>query len=793
MSGRSSGDRNSPYEGHSKVPLAGYTDKLSARPGETVRVFLSAPRATKVTARLNRSFCADPNPKGSGIVETDASEWFEERIVHVDPQPIQRGSFARTHGCLSIHYPMEMDAHKNLCRVKIDVWFFPTLVVDTYTRGARRKEQRASSSSSRSLDEAIQNLWSWSNTFRLDLLPDGRLRLVYKNWDSAVAEVACMSQKSLRERKWYHITSTLELDPPLQRERFGEKKCLVSCHLSISEMDDSSGALPRCEKSSMEDAHGDASSSTSRGRKWDGTEFCWRHCPEHYGAIHFHDDDLYDCAWSSKLKWTVPLGIPSGIYVLRFAKCETSELYRSSDAPEECWEVLPIFICAPKIEALPPSSPKPRRTKLVLLIPTFTYVMYGNHARPDFDAYRWLARTREAKSSGAYPHNPSLYPSYGLSSYNVHPDGSGIHFAFHRRPLFNLRPGYITFGKRGDFASGGDDGNQTQPESYCSGLRHFPADSHIVGWLRHHGLDCDVITDHELHREGVQVLAGYSTLLTATHPEYHTQQSLDALRDFRDTKGGNMIYLGGNGFYWKIAVGIGISNASRRPGAPAPTPMTEGLLEIRRCEGGVRTWASEPGEYYHCLDHGTYGGLWRNSNRPPSLLTGIEFASQGSFVGRPYHRTCWDRPDITDWVFAGIPEDQRATFGDFGYSGDGAAGYELDRFDPSCHHSSEDDVVVLASSLDTKTDGRYSLVPEDVLTPWTNTAGTSNKDAKRADMVYWKAASSGSRVFSVGSITFCGCLPYNNYDNSVSRILHNVVTEFLREGEAGDNDDTKLE
>jgi hypothetical protein len=44
-------------------------------------------------------------------------------------------------------------------------------------------------------------------------------------------------------------------------------------------------------------------------------------------------------------------------------------------------------------------------------------------------------------------------------------------------------------------------------------------------------------------------------------------------------------------------------------------------LEIRRGEGGIRAWASEPGEYYHQLD-GQYGGLWRRCGRPPASLNG---------------------------------------------------------------------------------------------------------------------------------------------------------------------------
>ncbi len=33
-------------------------------------------------------------------------------------------------------------------------------------------------------------------------------------------------------------------------------------------------------------------------------------------------------------------------------------------------------------------------------------------------------------------------------------------------------------------------------------------------------------------------------------------------------------------------------------------------------------------------------------------------------------------------------------------------------------------------------------------------------------------------MFAVGSITFCGSLSHNRYDNNVSRILRNVLDRF---------------
>ena len=34
-----------------------------------------------------------------------------------------------------------------------------------------------------------------------------------------------------------------------------------------------------------------------KGVHWNGTEFNWKLKPFHYGAIHFHDDDIYDANW----------------------------------------------------------------------------------------------------------------------------------------------------------------------------------------------------------------------------------------------------------------------------------------------------------------------------------------------------------------------------------------------------------------------------------------------------------------------------------------------------------------
>ena len=247
-------------------------------------------------------------------------------------------------------------------------------------------------------------------------------------------------------------------------------------------------------------------------------------------------------------------------------------------------------------------------------------------------------------------------------------------------------------------------------------------------------------------------------MLTTTHPEYHTAESLDAFLGYRET-GGRLGYLGGNGFYWRIAL---------HPEAP-------GAIEIRRGEGGLRTWAAEPGEYYHAFD-GAYGGLWRRNGRPPQAIAGLGFSAQGTFLGSYFRRTPESHDPKVSWIFEGIEEE---ILGDFGLSGSGAAGYELDRADPAL--GSPEELIVVARSE--KHAESYMVVPEEVLSHVMTVTGESHDALIRADMGYFETPSGGA-VFSTGSITFCGSLPSNGFDNNISRLLLNVVRRFLEPGGA---------
>jgi len=206
----------------------------------------------------------------------------------------------------------------------------------------------------------------------------------------------------------------------------------------------------------------------------------------------------------------------------------------------------------------------------------------------------------------------------------------------------------------------------------------------------------------------------------------------------------------------------------------ARSPHVPGAIELRRTEGGIRTWAAEPGEYYHAFD-GAYGGLWRRSDRPPNLLCGIGFSSQGTFVGDSFRRTAASRDNHHAWIFEGVKDE---LFGGYGFSGGGAAGFELDRLDHRL--GSPLNAAVLASSEghDRK---NFVVVHEERLAQLTTIPGESLDRLIRADMVYFERPKGGA-VFSVGSITYCGSLPHNAFDNDVSRLTFNVVNRL---GELG--------
>ena len=76
------------------IPLTGYTDRLSAAPGERIAFKVSSTAAGPYRASLARVVHADPNPAGPGVKMVDLAGRFAiDRPSRV--QPLALGSYAR--------------------------------------------------------------------------------------------------------------------------------------------------------------------------------------------------------------------------------------------------------------------------------------------------------------------------------------------------------------------------------------------------------------------------------------------------------------------------------------------------------------------------------------------------------------------------------------------------------------------------------------------------------------------------------------------------------------------------
>jgi N,N-dimethylformamidase len=172
---------------------------------------------------------------------------------------------------------------------------------------------------------------------------------------------------------------------------------------------------------------------------------------------------------------------------------------------------------------------------------------------------------------------------------------------------------------------------------------------------------------------------------------------------------------------------------------------------------------------------GEQGGLWRYRGRDPNRLVGVGFASQSDRpdVAPGYRRTAASRDPAHAWIFDGVDTD---VIGEHGLYLGGAAGYEIDRFDPA--FGSPPEAVVLASSEGLHPPS-YLLVVEDMEVTIPAITGTDS-DRVRADIVYLPYPKGGA-VFSVGSCSWCGSLSTSSYANDVSRITENVLRRFLLE------------
>jgi N,N-dimethylformamidase len=436
------------------------------------------------------------------------------------------------------------------------------------------------------------------------------------------------------------------------------------------------------------------------GLTWDGSEPDARRSPRAYGAIRFHDDDLDDACWPAAFSIQLPSDLPSGIYAAKLT---------TGDAVDRV-----PFIVRP--------APGAATSPIAVVIPTVTYQAYGGAYSP------WFEEGGNDRAMLACPKAIEYYGAHHrlLSLYDRHRDGSGNCFASSHRPMPLFRPDAIL--------------------AWVQCPAHLPIDLELLAWLSQKGFAYDVLSDHDVHRDGAALLGRYRTIITGQHPEYATNEMMCAYQAYL-AGGGRMMNLGGNGFYWVASI-----------------DRCGHTIEVRKSFADPRPgWATGPGEQFHAST-GELGGLWRHRSWPPQRLAGVGLSASGR-RSLPYRRSSDSYDARAAFIFEGIG-DGELIIGDFGMVMGGAGGHEVDRLDYRL--GTPPHALLLASAIDESADG-LAVVPEDL------------GSRPRADMAFFET-SNGGGVFSVGSMAWCGSLAHRRYDNNVSRITENVLRRFSAHG-----------
>jgi hypothetical protein len=714
--------------------ILGYTDKWIVSPGERVGVKVST-TASSYKTRLCRLISGHEDPAYS----LPKYEYFDELVPEEEHpgryQQCHIGSFAK------IDQWKDVGINENE-GLAVDLWAFPTLsepghrqfiISDLDDKGltgfglfiSEDDEFELMVGTFQSTEivktgfKSITQTWMhiqfkiWSENVAVTISPK-------KNYGTAKAAKGCTTSHRMSEK-----FAPSNGEPLVIASRLFNGSTVGNCfngRIDSPILSSGSKVLAKFDfsREMTSDHIVDVSSPSLRGElvnaptravkgfDWDGSECDWTKATFGYSAIHFHEDDLDDAQWENDFVLTIPETARSGAYAI---DCAT---------PGGVHDMVTFFVR--------PRHDKPK-AKVAFLLGTFTYTAYANeHMFNNTSDPLWkrvvLKETEDFKRLVARK-------DVGLAMYDLHRDGYGAVFSSTKRPIMNVRPAFVHWG--------------------FDRPREFSADLFFINFLEKEGIEYDVLTDHDLNEFGMQALEGVETLVFNCHPEYTTLRNLQ-LYDAFSARGGNMMYLGGNGFYW----------------VTSHDPTRSHRIEVRRGVQGCRAFELPGGEFVHSMT-GEQGGLWRARGRAPNFTFGIGSAACGLGAGVGFKRSEASFDSAVSWVFEGTEKDEL-----IGAFGGGASGDEIDRYDAAL--GSPEDAVVLATS-ETHSD-LFGAFNEEIMFPMLNTMGPTCAKV-RSDMAIFETAG-GGRVFSVGSINWIWTMAWNNYENNVARVTANVLREFIR-------------
>lgn len=350
------------------------------------------------------------------------------------------------------------------------------------------------------------------------------------------------------------------------------------------------------------------------------------------------------------------------------------------------------FFACPWVVA--PSSP---RAPIAILASTNTWNAYNN-----------FGGRSNYVNCNQLPAQPTVHARADLDRYhgtgNGHsyrfPDDEYLPLSFERPEPFNHIPKNV---------------QATDPIRGRNECHLAPAEWRLLAWAEREGYGYDLYSEQQLH-DGQLDLDQYKVLILSTHPEYWTAEMYWRVKDWVFTRGGKLMYLGGNGIDAEVLY---------------PTPTT---MRVQNHFENVDSSGERRDGIYNCRFH-------RRVESPTNLL-GVVFTDIGIMTGAPFQVL-----DASHWAFAGTGLSNGDLFGKHSLherAPGGASGHELDRRD------------------------QHSPPQTHVLAEGTNPGGG-------AEMVHFETAG-GGQVFSAGSITYGSCLLV---DEPLSRVTRNVLDRFL--------------
>ena len=357
-------------------PITGYLDRFSHRPGETFTAHVSTVAETSYDVRLVRVLGGDPNPAGPGMRLEDLSAIFAAHHTGC-----HRATVIGSYGMA----PGPVRASDAPCTWTVLVW-------TADERPLRAVFSEGDAMVLRAGTAGVEAVLGGVTVSLASRIAPRRWHRIWLSADPATGRIF-LALHRLDDGALYHVQTTGAVGTAPARVLFAAEAASAPGNMFTGKLEAPAILAAYCDTlhaiaaapllagwdfardiggALLEDVGGQGCNGivvnmptrAVVGAHWTGAEHCWRHAPSDYAAIHFHDDDLDDCAWPASFTWTVPDDLPSGAYALELS-CPTGR------------DLLPLYVLAKH------GGPF---AKVAFLASTFTYQVYGNHARGNSDA-----------------------------------------------------------------------------------------------------------------------------------------------------------------------------------------------------------------------------------------------------------------------------------------------------------------------------------------------------------------------------------------------------------------------